>query len=123
MNLLIILNISRFTFTTIFSLYFVICRLFKEPEVDDGSKFDLKFKDPDEEGLVEFLCTEKNFAEDRVRNGIKKILTAKGKSKQGRLDTFFKVLPSANNKSPAPAKRKSDSKTSAKGHPSKRGKK
>ena len=94
--------------------------MFVDPEVDDGSTFDMKFKDPDEEGLVAYLCTEKNFAEDRVRNGVKKILAAKGKSKQGRLDSFFKVLPTAS-KSPA-AKRKSDSKTKAKGNASKRGK-
>lgn len=94
--------------------------MFQEPEVDEGSKIDLKFTDPDEEGLIQFLCTEKNFAEDRVKNGVKKILAAKSKAKQGRLDSFFKVLPS---QAPSPsAKRKSDSKGKGKGNPSKRGK-
>ena len=95
-------------------------RLFKEPDVEDGNKIELKFNDPDEAGLIEFLCNEKNFAEERVKNGVKKILAAKSKSKQGRLDSFFKVLPSA---APSPkAKRKPDPKSKAKGSASKRGK-
>ena len=94
-------------------------RLFQEPEIDDGAKIDIKFQDPDEEGLIQFLCTEKNFAEERVKNGVKKILAAKGKSKQGRLDSFFKVLPSAT--PAASAKRKPDPKGKSKGNASKRG--
>lgn len=94
-------------------------RLFTDPEVDDASNIELKFQDPDEAGLVEFLCGEKSFAEERVRGGVKKILAAKNKSKQGRLDSFFKVLPSA---APSPsAKRKSDTKGKGKANPSKRG--
>ncbi|KAL5256638.1 hypothetical protein ACHWQZ_G011781 [Mnemiopsis leidyi] len=94
-------------------------RLFQEPEIDDGAKVDIKFQDPDEEGLIQFLCTEKNFAEERVRNGVKKILAAKGKSKQGRLDSFFKVLPSTT--PAASTKRKPDPKGKSKGNASKRG--
>merc|ERR1712241_55492 len=54
-------------------------KLFQNPDVEDGSGFDLKFTDPDEEGLVKFLCEEKNFSEERVRGGIKKILASKSK--------------------------------------------
>jgi len=43
----------------------------------------LKWGEPDEEALVEFLVAEKNFNEDRVRNSIKKVHGTKGKSSQG----------------------------------------
>lgn len=35
-----------------------------------------------------------DFSEDRVRNGVKKLMKARQGSTQGRLDNFFKVLPS-----------------------------
>lgn len=34
-----------------------------------------------------------NCSEERIRNGAKKLGKAKSSSTQGRLDTFFKVLP------------------------------
>ncbi|TRY74760.1 hypothetical protein TCAL_00732 [Tigriopus californicus] len=69
-------------------------RLFKEPEVTPASEIDLKWEKPDEEGLVKYMCEQKGFAEDRIRNGAKKLLKARQGSTQGRLDGFFKVLPS-----------------------------
>lgn len=69
--------------------------------------------EPDEDAMVKFLCEEKNFSEERVRNGCKKLLKAKGGSVQGRLDGFFTVL------STTPAKRKVEDK---KNTPNKRGK-
>ena len=39
------------------------------------------------------MCGEKGFAEDRVRNGAKKLLKGRQGSTQGRLDSFFKVMP------------------------------
>ena len=56
----------------------------------------LKWTDPDEEGLVKYLCGDKNFNEERVRNGAKKLAKARSGTTQGRLDSFFKVLPSPN---------------------------
>ena len=45
------------------------------------------------------MCGEKGFAEDRIRNGAKKLAKARQGSTQGRLDGFFKVLtPAGNNK-------------------------
>lgn len=44
--------------------------------------------------MVKFLCGERQFSEDRVRSGAKKILKSKHSQTQGRLDSFFKVLPS-----------------------------
>lgn len=76
-------------------------RLFKSPEVTPAGDLDLKWEKPDEEALVKFMCEEKGFQEERIRNGAKKLLKARQGSTQGRLDSFFKVLPSptgANNK-------------------------
>lgn len=73
----------------------------------------LKWSDPDEEGLVKYLCGEKQFNEERIRNGAKKLMKARGSSTQGRLDGFFTVL------STTPAKRKAESN---KATPNKRGK-
>lgn len=44
--------------------------------------------------MVKFLCGDRQFSEDRVRSGAKKILKSKQTQTQGRLDSFFKVLPS-----------------------------
>ena len=49
------------------------------------------------QGLVKYMCEEKGFAEDRIRNGAKKLAKARQGSTQGRLDSFFKVLPSTPN--------------------------
>ncbi|KAF7273667.1 flap structure-specific endonuclease 1 [Rhynchophorus ferrugineus] len=87
--------------------------LFQNPEVADAEGLELKWSEPDEEGMVKFLCGDRQFSEDRVRNGVKKLLKARGSSTQGRLDSFFKVL------STVPAKRKQEDK---KNTPNKRGK-
>jgi len=55
---------------------------------------------------VKFMCGEKGFAEDRVRNGAKKLIKGRQGSTQGRLDSFFKVMPTTPNA--ANSKRKSD---------------
>ncbi|PSN35788.1 Flap endonuclease 1 [Blattella germanica] len=86
-------------------------QLFLEPEVADVEKLDLKWTDPDEEGLVKYLCGDKAFNEDRVRNGSKKLAKARSGTTQGRLDSFFKVLPSPNNN--AANKRKVEEKKAA----------
>ncbi|KAG6803053.1 flap endonuclease 1 [Apis mellifera caucasica] len=75
--------------------------LFQEPEVTDPETIDLKWIEPDEENLVKYLCGDKQFNEERVRNGAKKLHKARNTSTQGRLDTFFKVLPNS-----TPTKRK-----------------
>ncbi len=74
-------------------------RLFLHPEVTPADEVDLKWTEPDEEGLVEFMCTKNGFQwvffvsvrmwpstrsnfhlgrEDRIRNGIKRIKAARG---------------------------------------------
>uniref|UniRef100_A0A182YDD2 Flap endonuclease 1 n=1 Tax=Anopheles stephensi TaxID=30069 RepID=A0A182YDD2_ANOST len=69
-------------------------KLFKEPEVQDADAVELKWSEPDEEGLVKYMCGDRQFNEDRVRAGAKKIMKTKNTATQGRLDSFFKVLPS-----------------------------
>lgn len=74
-------------------------RLFKEPDVTSADKVDLKWTEPDEEQLVKYMCEDKGFNEDRIRNGCKKLMKARNTATQGRLDGFFKVLPSPTNNS------------------------
>ncbi|XP_026476749.1 flap endonuclease 1-like [Ctenocephalides felis] len=66
--------------------------LFVKPEVTDPDTIELKWTEPDEEGVVAFLCGDRQFSEDRVRSGIKKIMKSRSGNVQGRLDGFFKVL-------------------------------
>lgn len=66
--------------------------LFKEPDVTKGEDTDLKWLDPDESALIKFMCEDKGFAEDRIRNGCKKLTKGRHGSTQGRLDGFFKVI-------------------------------
>jgi flap endonuclease-1 len=51
---------------------------------------------PDEEGIVQFMCKENNFNEERIRSSIKKLIKAKGTATQGRLDSFFTVTTTNN---------------------------
>ncbi|XP_058830733.1 flap endonuclease 1 [Topomyia yanbarensis] len=84
-------------------------QLFKEPDVADPESLELKWVEPDEEGLVKYLCGDRQFNEDRIRAGAKKILKTKSTATQGRLDSFFKVLPST----PAQKRKPEDKKTPA----------
>ncbi|XP_029666544.1 flap endonuclease 1 [Formica exsecta] len=84
--------------------------LFQEPEVMNTEDIQLKWSEPDEEGLVKFLCGDKQFNEERIRNGAKKLHKARNTSTQGRLDSFFKVLPST----PTPKRKIEEKKLPAK---------
>lgn len=106
-------------------------QLFKEPLVNKNeyTDADLKMKDIDEDGLVEFLCGENGFSEDRVRAAIKRAKLSKAKSSQTRIDAFFKVMPSSSSSAPsngpnsknAAQKRNGSSGKGKGGAPSKRG--
>ncbi|KAK9467772.1 PIN domain-like protein [Lipomyces arxii] len=81
--------------------------LFLYPEIQDPENIDLKWIEPDLEGLIEFLVTEKGFNEDRVRSGAARLTKNLKTAQQGRLDGFFKVIPSDksnNTKRKAPEK-------------------
>nr|XP_032833433.1 flap endonuclease 1 isoform X2 [Petromyzon marinus] len=90
-------------------LYQEARQLFLKPEVVDAEEVDLKWNEPDEEGLVAFMVQEKQFNEDRIRNGVKKLLKSKQGTTQVRMDDFFKITGSITS-----AKRKPEPKGSAK---------
>jgi len=69
--------------------YVAVRKLFQQPEVTDPAKLELKWTDPDEEGLIQFLVKEKGFADDRVRNGVAKLKKSRGTSVQDRLTSYF----------------------------------
>ena len=51
-----------------------IKRLFLEPEVTD--EYELVWSEPDVEGVVDFLCGERDFSEERVRKALNRVLEA-----------------------------------------------
>ncbi|CAH8653722.1 unnamed protein product [Heterobilharzia americana] len=87
-------------------------KLFLNPDVTDPSTIELKWNEPDEEGLVEFLCHKHGFNEERIRNGAKKLLKAKNTTTQGRIDNFFTSMPSKNNPSTPTVTNKNNKKSS-----------
>lgn len=103
-------------------LYQEARQLFVVPEVTEGDVVELKWSKVDESGLVQFMVEEKGFSEDRIRNGAKKLEKHKEGATQGRLDTFFKAVPSSSvkrktgdsQKKLGPAKKKSKSANSFK---------
>jgi flap endonuclease-1 len=55
-----------------------------EPEVLRGDQLPpLKWVAADEEGMVQFLVTEKSFNEDRVRKAVQKMNASRSKATQG----------------------------------------
>jgi len=62
------------------------------------------------QGLITFLVKDNGFNEDRVTKAIEKIKSAKNKSSQGRLESFFKPVASAS----TPLKRKETSEKTTK---------
>ena len=74
-------------------------KLFKNPLVTDPKDLELKWKLPNEEGLLKFLVTDRSFNEDRIKKAIVKLTKAKKTASQGRLDGFFKVIPNPNGNS------------------------
>eukprot|EP00180_Rhodochaete_pulchella_P000521 Plantae.Rhodophyta-Rhodochaete_pulchella.ctg1372.p1 GENE.Plantae.Rhodophyta-Rhodochaete_pulchella.ctg1372~~Plantae.Rhodophyta-Rhodochaete_pulchella.ctg1372.p1 ORF type:complete len:379 (-),score=71.65 Plantae.Rhodophyta-Rhodochaete_pulchella.ctg1372:590-1621(-) len=65
--------------------------LFHHPDVSASTDLELKWTEPDQEGLIQFMVHENSFKDENIRNGIKRILASKGKANQGRLDTFFSI--------------------------------
>lgn len=109
-------------------------RLFLKPDVQPAAELELEWKNPDVDGLVDFLVTEKGFkcvrpfcyrdaadltarSEERVRKGAEKLTKYLNAKQQGRLDGFFKVTskPSAKEDGDKPAKGKGKGKEDAKG--------
>ena len=53
-----------------------IRKLFLDPPIT--TNYELKFKEPDREGIIRFLCDEKGFPRDRVTNNLEKQVNCEG---------------------------------------------
>ena len=60
-------------------------RFFLNPPVTDD--YELKWREPDTEGIVEFMCKERDFSEDRVRKAVEKLWSGRGE--QTSLEAWF----------------------------------
>jgi len=68
-------------------------KFFKDPLVYPTSTLDLSSHEPDEEGLITFLCGEKGFNEERIRNGISRLKSYKNAQVKTRITDYFKPSP------------------------------
>jgi flap endonuclease-1 len=59
-----------------------IREIFLHPEVTDNYK--LEWKEPDEEGIIDFMCRQKDFSEERVKKSLDK-MTAGSKKQKGKV--------------------------------------
>ncbi len=91
------LNAEKYPVTEDF-LHKEAAALFHQPEVADTASMELKWANPDDEGLIKFLCDEKGFSQDRVKKGLERLKKAKSTGTQQRLENFFTVLPSVGTK-------------------------
>ncbi|KAF8526154.1 PIN domain-like protein [Gautieria morchelliformis] len=66
-------------------------KVFEKPDVMPAEDIELEWKNPDVDGLVEFLVKDKGFNEERVRKGAEKLTKFLNAKQQGRLDGFFTV--------------------------------
>lgn len=66
--------------------------LFLQAEAHPADSVELKWSEPDEEGLKRFLVTTHGFNEERVENGIKRLKAAAQTTAQRRVDSFFTVI-------------------------------
>lgn len=88
-------------------LYAQARHLFIKADVLAAESIELKWTEPDEEGLKAFLVQKMGFNEDRVMNAIKKLKESQPKQAQQRLESFFKPLNPVNGVDAA-KKRKAD---------------
>lgn len=84
--------------------------LFLNPEVTPSSEIELKWKEPNVEGLVEYMVQQKGFSEDRIKSGAEKLKKGLKGGVQGRLDGFFQVVSSVKTTVKDSKKRAADSK-------------
>lgn len=83
--------------------------LFKNPLVTPAEEIEVKFGEVDRKGLVEFLVDAKGFNAERVENYIERLIKARGKCQQKRMDAFFAVKSqkrASNGKEPSKKQKK-----------------
>jgi len=61
--------------------------IFLKPDVTD--QYQLRWGDPDPEGIKSFLCGEHDFSEDRVQSGIEKLMKGKAERGQAQIEKWF----------------------------------
>ena len=61
--------------------------IFLKPNVTD--KYEVKWREPDPEGIKRFLCGEHDFSESRVQAGIDKLIKGREKREQASLEKWF----------------------------------
>ena len=81
-------------------------KLFKNPHVTPADEIELKWKEPDEEGLMQFLVKEKGFEEKKVHNVFERIKKSRKQTTQSRISNFFTVTPKTTTKKVDNKKRK-----------------
>jgi flap endonuclease-1 len=65
-----------------------IREIFLNPKITDN--YQLKWKEPDIGGVIDFLCRERDFSEDRVRRALEKMIAGIRKTKgKVTLESFF----------------------------------
>jgi len=70
-----------------FKNYEEIKEIFLTPEVTDD--YSIKFKDPSENQIIEFLCEERDFSHERVKRALERLKKALSSFKQVSLDSYF----------------------------------
>jgi flap endonuclease-1 len=68
--------------------YEEIRELFLKPKIANVTTNDIKFEPVDDDKVVQFLCTEKNFSRDRVHSGLQKVQDSE-KNKNQSLEKWF----------------------------------
>eukprot|EP01080_Neovahlkampfia_damariscottae_P012089 gene12089-5582_t len=109
-------GVKQFTVPDEFYIQFDQARqLFKKPLVTPSDEIEMKWKDPDEDGLFKFLVSEKGFEEKKVKNVLERIKKSRKQTNQQRISNFFTVTPKTTNKKDTkkvdPKKRKRDEET------------
>ena len=59
-----------------------IRKIFLHPQVTDD--YNVEWREPDEKGLMDFLCREKEFSEDRIKKSLER-MTAGSKKEKGKV--------------------------------------
>ncbi|PXF46786.1 Flap endonuclease 1 [Gracilariopsis chorda] len=96
----------------------VLRQMFVEPIVTPAKDVVLKWKRPDVNAIKKLMIEENQFDSAKIENGIKRLLAAKQKTSQVRVDSFFKRA-TAPNEAERAAKRKAVAETNKKSKKSK----
>ncbi|CAD5205741.1 unnamed protein product [Bursaphelenchus okinawaensis] len=87
--------------------------LFRNPEVADGDNFNFVWKEPNQDEILQIMCTENQFNEDRIKSALERLKKTRETSQQVRIDSFFTSMgsktsePSAKKRKEAEEKNKS----------------